>query len=393
MKEMRLFLLAYLVSSTLFSQVNTGDFAVRPLRRNPTVAWEVRPGFRDFGPIAYSSGVVVTGHINDSGGVFGYDAASGKRLWAIPGQMKSDPAVDARAAYVVTMVNGITYRLSAVDLKSGRKFWSVDGENLGSHEGGPVVGGGKVFLVSLNGKVNAWDAATGRALWERAYSPEKGSCPTAPALANGLLYFGGGDTPWARSQGRYLWALDAATGSVRWRYQVKPYANSDGACITAPAVANGIVVTTSERSVLALDANTGALLWKHENTTGDFATPIISGATAYAFTKSALQGWDLASGTQVFELPGAFNVDAGINRLWSAGEVLFFLANLSDEQGPTARKLPLYAFDTVSRQILWKHYVNRPNRIASVANWRTRFVLPIDGAVFYENESMLVKLQ
>jgi outer membrane protein assembly factor BamB len=239
----------------------TGEFLVHPLRDVRSVAWEARPGFRDFGKMAVSDGVVVTGNATGTGGTFGFHAATEALLWGTHGkQMKGAPAVDSQAAYVVGYVDGLRFGLSSLALKTGKPNWSVEEPDLGIHDAAPLVAPGRVYLISENGKVKAYDSLTGKPVWEQAYGPGKGKCPTAMSLADGVLYFGGGEVSYGGSAGRFLWALDAATGKVLWRYQAKPEEyDSGGACVTPPAVSGGIVVTASEHVLFALDAKTGAL--------------------------------------------------------------------------------------------------------------------------------------
>src|SRR4051812_38661816 len=83
-----------------------GDFAVKPLREIRGVAWEAKPGFRDFGQMAVSGDVVVTGNITSRGGVFAFSAATGKPLWSLPGgQLRGSPTVEGLSVYVVTQLD------------------------------------------------------------------------------------------------------------------------------------------------------------------------------------------------------------------------------------------------------------------------------------------------
>ena len=151
-------LLLTLTALCLSAQVNgrttdgSNNFAVKPPRSAPSIAWEIRPGFRDFGAISVSHGVVVTGNVTDAGGAFGFDASTGKRLWLLPGQMLGRPAVDDKAAYVVNQLRTGTNRLSSVELKTGRKLWATDGDYLGSLRGAPLVSENRLFMINDNGR-------------------------------------------------------------------------------------------------------------------------------------------------------------------------------------------------------------------------------------------------
>jgi outer membrane protein assembly factor BamB len=381
----------------------SGEFAVKPLREVRGVAWEAKPGFRDFGPMVQSGDVLVSGNITGRGGVFAFSAATGKPVWSLPGgQLHGDPAVDSQAVYAVTQVDSTHYRLRSLELKTGKVRWSVEDEYLGASVGGPVSDGSRVYLVSQNGKVRAYDALTGKVIWEQAYSTSRGSCPTALSLADGILYFGGGDSANKDGQGRYLWALEAAGGKVLWRYQAMPDAYTHGgACVTSPAVADGTVTTSAANLIYALDAKSGTLRWQRPVTrmeegrqrAQDLGPALITGGIVYCASKGGLSGWDLKSGSPVFDLPGAFRVDGSLYRLAAAGGVLYFIADMEPGPPEGAFRWPLYALDLATKKILWKQRTNRPSPYESIASWRTAFLLPVDGAVYYEKESVLAKLQ
>jgi polyvinyl alcohol dehydrogenase (cytochrome) len=83
----------------------------------------------------------------------------------------------------------------------------------------PIVVGGVVFVGSWDGYEYALDAATGALKWKTFLGVTTASpgCPdptsagvtSTAAVENGVLYVGGGDSYW--------YALDASTGAVLWR--------------------------------------------------------------------------------------------------------------------------------------------------------------------------------
>ena len=152
----------------------TSDFPVRPLREVPSVAWETRPGFRDFGALASAAGVIVSSNTSGKGGTFAFDAATGKLLWsARGGHLRGQPFADNDTAwFVTTAAGGTTSRLTSHVLKTGVVRWSVEEEKFGLHTAGPIAGDGLVFLNSQNGKV--------KPSMPRPASPP-GSSPTAPS--------------------------------------------------------------------------------------------------------------------------------------------------------------------------------------------------------------------
>lgn len=378
----------------------TGEFRLRPLRTSPKIAWEARPGFRDFGSIAVSGNTVVTGNINSTGGAFGFDVATGKKLWAIPGMMFGEPAVDERAAYVINYAAG-GKKLRSVDLRTGRVLWSVQEEDLGADAAPPLVAGGRIYVTDQYGKLRVYDTATGKPVWQFVFSPTKSQCPTAMALADGRLLFGGSEELMERSNGPFLWAVDTETGKELWRFKTVQ-GRDRGDCVSSPAAAEGMVVVTSEHTLYVLDARTGAVKWKTDGMltvngqpkTERLSEPIIVDGVIYCYMTDGLAGWDLKTGRRIFEFQAHFDVGNVKRRMAVANGILYFLANLPGSQGPTDPFLPLSALDLETRRILWTHRVNRStSRYEGDQRWATTYFLPVDGGLYYENQSILVKLE
>ena len=90
----------------------------------------------------------------------------------------------------------------------------------------------------------------------------------APAVADGVVYFGSDDDS--------VSAVDASTGERLWRFEAGEVIRS------TPTVTGGAVyVGSNDNHVYALDAETGELLWKYD--TGDWAqySPTVSGGKVY----------------------------------------------------------------------------------------------------------------
>ena len=101
----------------------------------------------------------------------------------------------------------------------------------------PAVAGGTVYAGSDDGTVYALDTATGGLRW--AYTA--GDSVSDPAVAGGTVYVGSLDFK--------VYALDAATGRLRWTYTAGIMPDS------GPAAARGTIYVGSEdNKVYALNA-------------------------------------------------------------------------------------------------------------------------------------------
>ena len=150
---------------------------------------------------------------------------------------------------------------------SSREWAYTTGDKVGNAFGlsAPAVADGTVYVGSDDGNVYALDAATGHVRW--TYSTLT-YVEAKPVVVGGTVYIGGADNS--------VYALDAATGHVRWTYTTGDQVYS------SPAVAGGTVyIGSDDHKVYALDAATGHVRWTY--TTGDQvdSSPAVAGGTVY----------------------------------------------------------------------------------------------------------------
>ena len=167
----------------------------------------------------------------------------------------------------------------------------------------PTFADGRLFTLGMSGIVSAWDAASGKRLWQTAPPDVHPLYHTSmsPLVDRGLVivHVGG------HNKGA-LTAFDPATGAVRWRW------DGDGPAYSSPIVATfggtRQIVTFTEQNLIGVEAATGALLWRRPYTTRatqNCVTPIlynnmviVSGLSnpVVAFTVSkGAAGWETAN--------------------------------------------------------------------------------------------------
>jgi PQQ-dependent dehydrogenase (methanol/ethanol family) len=137
--------------------------------------------------------------------------------------------------------------------------WAVT-EGAGSQEGIPLVHDGVMYLQSPGAVIQAYDATTGKLLWEhKRQMPDniKGGA-RAKTIAIGL------DMVFWTSPDSYLEALDARTGEMRWEAKTETRGATQGAVIAGDKVISGGACGGKHENCFidAHDAKTGKLLWK-----------------------------------------------------------------------------------------------------------------------------------
>jgi PQQ-dependent dehydrogenase (methanol/ethanol family) len=127
------------------------------------------------------------------------------------------------------------------------------GINTGDNQSTPIVVDGVIYIESALGSVVAVDGKTGVTKWK--YAGKGVQTRRGAAVGNGMVF--------TNARGGYVVALNKDTGQVVW--EVQPDTSYGNVGKVAMVYYDGVVyVGTSDanrNAALALDANTGAILW------------------------------------------------------------------------------------------------------------------------------------
>ena len=262
-------------------------------------------------------GTVVTG--TRGGGVHGWDAATGQKLWEHGGAQtdfespEAGPqlhegtvfvwqegrlrALDARTgderwSYPIgdaASCGGVPVRLTpgpdgqvyvcagtrvlAIDVAGGHVRWHFEAPAVflspPTFAPGPAVTGGGIYLADYLGTVYALDATDGRDRWRIATESRASIEPVL--VAAGHVHVG---------SGKGLYTLDAVTGTPKWRFQ------AGGDIVGAPAVAEGrIHFGSTDHLLYTLKADDGRLRWKLATGGEITGAPVVKDGVVYACSK------------------------------------------------------------------------------------------------------------
>jgi outer membrane protein assembly factor BamB len=188
--------------------------------------------------------------------------------------------------------------------------WSV---KLGDGVGCPIVAGGKVFTTAMTGEktfsVFAFEAATGKKLWQRDFETGKLPRITPPNSHASSTPATDGRSVFVHFSTLGLLALDAKSGKQEWQRSL-PAANylMDWGAALSPIVHDGTVYFNQDDdlapTLFAVDAKSGAIKWTAErpDMLAGYAVPVIceaNGQTDVVISGSGfLKGYDPATGTE-----------------------------------------------------------------------------------------------
>lgn len=156
----------------------------------------------------------------------------------------------------------------------------------------PILAEGKVFVGCMDdheakrGGIYAYDAATGKEVW---HFTTGNSIKNSIASGKGLIF--------AQDSHGYIYALRIADGTLAWK--AKP-AVRDSAVTAGIVYANGILYAGQHRNLAAYDASSGKMLWRDTAATGWLATvntvSVENGVLVTSANWGGLYGLDATTG-------------------------------------------------------------------------------------------------
>jgi alcohol dehydrogenase (cytochrome c) len=254
----------------------------------------------------------------------------------ITASFETTPIVVSGVMYLTTPVVENKMKIMAVNAASGAKLWETT-YNLGPFQicCGPVNRGaavayGRVYVVTLDDKLVALDATSGKLAWQKSVADAStGYSETmAPVAYDGMVIVGSAGGEWAIRG--FVAAYDARSGNQRWRWNAtdpKTYSGTSwrrgGAMVwTTPAIdpaTNQVIFSTGNPnpdldgtprkgdnlwsdSIVSLDVHTGKLKWyyqevKHDVWDYDAVSPVVlfdvdvDGKTVHAAGEAGKVGW------------------------------------------------------------------------------------------------------
>ncbi len=212
-----------------------------------TQKWKIEVGLGYASPLLVGDRIYLFSRQGEEEVMSALDAATGKVLW--------------KTGYPVT------FTMQSATVKHGMGPKST-----------PVFSGGRLFSIGMTGVVTAFDANTGKQLWQKPGStvvPMFTTHSFSPLVDRGLVIFHVG----GHNQGA-LTAFDMTTGDVKWSW------SGDGPGYGSPILVDlggtRQIVTITQAKVVGIDPANGALLWEKPFVSANFTnavTPVLYGQT------------------------------------------------------------------------------------------------------------------
>jgi outer membrane protein assembly factor BamB len=276
--------------------------------------------------------------------------------------------------------------MTAFDAASGKQLWqggypaaftmmSATTAHGPGPKSTPIFFNNRLYSIGMTGTITAWDAASGKQVWQKPGDPKNVPIFTShsfsPVVERGnVIFHVGGDNNGA------ITAFDLVSGAEKWKWA------GDGPGYGSPVITEVAgtrhLVTITQGKVVGLDAGTGALLWERAfvspNKTNS-VTPVVQGATvivsgnggpsvAFAIGRNGTQ-WATETLWENADIPARFN-DPVI-----AGDVLIGMAQRNSGQ--------YFGVDMKSGKTLWTSEGRQAGKAAFQRAGNLVFSLESDG--------------
>lgn len=307
-----------------------------------------------------------------------------KQQWRIEvGLGYATPLLVGQRLYVFTR-QGEDEVMMALDAGSGKTIWrtayaapfsmnSATSRHGAGPKSTPTFANGRIFSLGMTNIVTAFDAASGKQLWQKPATKAQPMYHTAmsPVVDRDVMvvHVGGpGDAA--------LTAFDVATGNVRWTW--KGDSPAYGSPMVLDLAGTRQVVTYTHQNLVGVSIATGELLWQRP-----FRTPSdTTSQTPILFRDTIIQN-GRANGVTAFHVVRKDGVWA-TEDVWQTKEASLFMTNGIVVDGVFYGLSHLnagqyFGLDLATGKVLWTSQPRQAENAALVRAGNTIFALEDDG--------------
>ncbi len=236
-------------------------------------------------------------------------------------------------------------RITASNVAQLKPAWDFKSTYEQGHEAPPTINGDYMFITTPKDEVIAFQASTGKKLWTYQHDLSQVGLKTVccDVVNRGVALYG--DNLYLATLDNYVVALNAKTGAVVWKKQLAP-ADQGAAMTLAPLVVKGKVIVGmsggeygARGSVVALDVNDGRQIWQR------YTVPAPNEAGGKTWPKGAYK-----TGGGGAWLTGSYDADTD-TLFWGVGNPGPWLATL--RPGSNLYTDSVIALDPASGKVKW----------------------------------------
>ncbi|MGN6298490.1 MAG: outer membrane protein assembly factor BamB family protein [Ginsengibacter sp.] len=274
------------------------SYAVNKTFKNVKTVWQYNDNSDIGSGVAIDKNLVIAS--NSNGEIYALNLKNGKKVWSFStkGKIYSTPAVENDLA-VVASTNDTIYCLKA---KNGKLVWKFG--TTKPIVANPLIENGVVFVGAADGHFRAFDLKSGRLKWD--YFGVKGFVVTRPLFYKNKIYFG--------SWGTEFYALNAETGALVWKWNNGSSNRMYSPAACYPVATNGkIFIVAPDRYMTVLDAEDGRVIWRKSDPVERVRESMgLSSDSSLVYAKT-MEGKLIGVSTSLPDMQITWHSDVGLN--------------------------------------------------------------------------------
>lgn len=197
----------------------------------------------------------------------------------------STPSVVGERIYLLSNIGLDNEFAQALDIKDGKKIWEtrlgkVGRNNFPAARSTPTVDGNVLYVLGSDGDLACLDTSDGKLRWTKSLRGEFSGKPGFWSYSESPLIDGDALICTPGGKEATMVALDKQTGELIWKCAVE---GGDSAAYASPMVVNsgGIkqYVQLVQGGLIGVEAKTGKLLWRYDETAkgsmANIPTPVV----------------------------------------------------------------------------------------------------------------------
>ena len=215
-----------------------------------------------------------------------------KLVWELKdiGSGYSTPSVVGDRIYLLSNEGLENEFVQARNLQDGKRLWATRLGNVGNPKqqpnfpaarSTPTVEGDRLYALSSDGELACLETATGKVRWQKSLRKDFGGKPGDWAYAESPLIDGTALICTPGGAEATVIALNKNTGEVIWKC---PVPGGDDAAYTSAMVVEGPgprqYVQVLKKGVVGIEAKTGKFLWRYDKTASRYGANIPSPVAA-----------------------------------------------------------------------------------------------------------------
>jgi outer membrane protein assembly factor BamB/predicted MPP superfamily phosphohydrolase len=274
------------------------SYAVNKIYKNVKTIWQYNDNSDIGSGVAVNKNLVIAS--NSNGQVYALNLKNGKKVWTFStkGKIYSTTAVENDLAVVASTDDNI-YCLNA---KNGKLVWKF--ETKKPIVANPLIENGVVFIGAADGHFRAFDLKSGKLKWD--YFGVKGFVVTRPLFYKNKIYFG--------SWGTELYALNAETGALVWKWNNGSSNRMYSPAACYPVATDGkIFIVAPDRYMTVLDAENGNVIWRKRNPDERVRESMGLSADSSLVYAKTMEGKLIGVSTSLPDMQITWHSDIGLN--------------------------------------------------------------------------------